>query len=144
MASWPRRFDWSDAVKFSPSILLVILITSLATTRATAGQCRDAGMRQAMMSLIDQRRACFAVERDQERSDRCAERINERLVSMADHLIMADGGHMPQGRLDAWKARQTTLCEQAVPFDRGGSGFGEAMDSCLADAIAKHALTRTP
>lgn len=88
-------------------------------------------------SLLKVRAACFVVDRDQATSDRCAERVNAQISALADAAIARAQLDMTKAQFGAWKSRQTARCERTIPFDRGGSGFGEAMDSCVADATAR-------
>lgn len=94
-------------------------------------------------SLLRAPAACFAVDRNQATSGRCAERVNARIGALADAAIARAQLGMTRAQFGAWKSRQTTQCERTIPFDRGGSGFGEAMDSCVADATARLIQRRT-
>jgi len=98
----------------------------------------------AVRSLLKERAACFAVERDQATSARCAERVNSQISALVDVAIMRGQLGMTKAQFGAWKSRQTALCEKMIPFDRGGTGFGEAMDSCVAEATARLIRGRLP
>lgn len=92
---------------------------------------------RTVASLLKTRAACFAVERDQATSGRCAERVNADIGALAAAAVARAQLGMTKAQFGAWKSRQTAQCERTIPFDRGGSGFGEAMDSCVADATAR-------
>ena len=95
------------------------------------------GVDHNVASLLKTRAACFAVDRDQATADRCAERVNAHIGALADAAIARAQLGMTRAQFGAWKTRQTAQCERTIPFDRGGSGFGAAMDSCVADATAR-------
>lgn len=104
---------------------------------ATAAVSDSRTADRTVSSLLKARTACFAVKRDQARSDRCAERVNSQIGAVADAVVARRQLNMTKAQFGAWKSRQTALCERTIPFDRGGTGFGEAMDSCVADATAR-------
>jgi hypothetical protein len=126
-----------------PSLFLAGVSLLPAVTAATTVSDNRA-VDRTVGSLLKARTACFTVERDQATSDRCAERINSQISALADTAVARAQLGMTKVQFGAWKSRQTALCKRTIPFDRGGSGFGEAMDSCVADATARLIRGHTP
>lgn len=126
-----------------PSLFLAgVSLFPVATAAASVSGNRTVD--RTVGSLLKARAACFAVERDQATSDRCAGRINAHISALADAAMARGQLGMTKGQFGAWKSRQTTLCKRTIPFDRGGSGYGEAMDSCVANATARLIRGHTP
>jgi len=134
----------SDEMKFLLAGLFLAGASLLPAMTTAAAVSDHHAVDRTVGSLLKARAACFAVARDQATSDRCAERVNSHIGALADAAVAHAQLGMTKAQFGAWKSRQAALCEKIIPFDRGGSGFGEAMDSCVADATARLIRGSTP